>query len=119
MGSLWRRLAQDDAGFVVSSELVLVSTIAVLGMIVGLTSVRDQVVQELGDVSAAFSDMNQSYYLAPIIGHHSSTGGAAFLDTRDDCDSSGDPLFIEPACIQIDDYPYARPYAYWRTGVDI
>jgi len=39
----------DEAGFVVSSELRVNSgTILVLGVVVGLATVRDQVVQELG-----------------------------------------------------------------------
>jgi hypothetical protein len=36
---------------VVSAELALVATILVIGMVVGLTSIREQVVQELADVA--------------------------------------------------------------------
>jgi hypothetical protein len=115
MRSLGVRLWRDEVAFIVSSELVLVSTIGVLGMIVGLTTIRDQVVQELGDVAAAFSDVNQSYYWSPILGHHSSTAGSVFHDNLDDCDAPGDPPLFEPAGIWIcDDMvgPYAYPYAY-------
>ena len=35
------KLANDELGFIISAELVLVMTIAVLGMVVGLTAVRD------------------------------------------------------------------------------
>jgi hypothetical protein len=111
MRTLLLRLWRDEAAFVVSSELVLITTTAVLGTIVGLTTMRDQVVQELGDVAAAFSDVNQSYYWAPIIGHHASTGGSGFVDTLDDCDGVGDPPLVEPAGIWICDYPGAYPYA--------
>jgi Flp pilus assembly pilin Flp len=55
------RLVRDEAGFVVSAELVLVATIVVIGMITGLSTVRDQVVTELADVADAVSAVNQSY----------------------------------------------------------
>ncbi len=83
------RLWNDEAGFVVSSELVLLGTILVIGMIVGLTTVRDQVVQELADVAGAISDLNQSYSFAAITGHDASTAGSDFNDLRDHCDPAG------------------------------
>ena len=42
---MFRKLWKDEAGFIVSAELVLVATMLVIGMIVGLTVVRNQVVQ--------------------------------------------------------------------------
>ena len=47
------RFWSDEAGFIVSTELILIATILVIGMLVGLVSVRDQVVQELADVAEA------------------------------------------------------------------
>ena len=55
------KLIDDEQGFVISAELVLVMTIAVLGMVVGLTAVRDSITQELNDISHAFGAVNQSY----------------------------------------------------------
>jgi Flp pilus assembly pilin Flp len=80
------RLWADELGVVVSAELVLVLTILVIGMIVGLTSLRDQVVQELADVGAAVASLNQSYSFSAISGHHSSTAGSEFIDLLDSCD---------------------------------
>src|SRR5690606_17017543 len=97
---LFQQLWSDELGAVVSSELVLVITIAVIGMIVGLTTLRDQVVQELGDVALAIASMNQSYSFSAITGHHSSTAGSGFVDTLDDCDGE-DPSGAEPACIDV------------------
>ena len=37
MSNVFATLINDEAGFIISAELVLVSTIAVLGMIVGLS----------------------------------------------------------------------------------
>jgi len=51
----------DEAGFVISAELVLVLTIAVLAMIVGLSEVAVAVNTELNDVSNAIGALNQSF----------------------------------------------------------
>ncbi len=91
----------DEAGFVVSSELVLIGTILVLGVVVGLATVRDQVVQELGDLALAISNINQSYSFSGVTGHTSSTAGSVFADQLDFCDSNLDPANAEPACISV------------------
>ncbi|HAH47141.1 MAG TPA: hypothetical protein DCM07_20260 [Planctomycetaceae bacterium] len=97
----------DEAGFVVSSELVLIGTILVLGVVVGLATVRDQVVQELGDLALAISNINQSYSFSGVTGHTSSTAGSMFEDLTDFCDPTTDTADEEPACIfvQIDPEP--------------
>ena len=58
---LFNRLWHDERGFVVSSELILLATIVVIGLLVGITVWRDAVVQELGDTGAAIGQLNQSY----------------------------------------------------------
>lgn len=55
------KLFNDEAGFIVSAELVLISTLLVIGMIVGLSSVQHAVVAELNDVGNAIGSLNQSY----------------------------------------------------------
>jgi len=95
---LWR----DDLGFIVSAELVLVATILVIGMIVGLATVRDQVVQELGDFGLAIGQVNQSFSWSGITGHTSSVAGSAFTDTGDFCDDAeAQTAGTPPACIAI------------------
>ena len=80
------RLWSDEAGFIVSTELALIATILVIGLIVGLTSIRDQVVQELADIAGMVSQLNQSYSFSAITGHHSSTAGSYGTDNVDSCD---------------------------------
>jgi hypothetical protein len=94
---LWR----DDLGFVISSELILVATILVIGMIVGLATLRDQVVQELGDVGAAFSQLVQSYSFSGITGHTSITAGSAFEDFTDFCDDPAEEADQPPLGISV------------------
>ncbi len=90
---------KDEAGFVVSTELVLIATILVIGMVVGLATVRNAVVQELGDVAMAIGNINQSYTYTGVQGRNNSsaTAGSAFQDELDFCDQvNGDDLVNAP-----------------------
>ena len=93
-----RKLFNDEAGFVVSAELILVATIGVLSMVVGLSAVRDAITSELVDVSNAFGSISQTYnYRSLSKGvtaggpgtNHGSAAGAGFNDGTDDCDCVG------------------------------
>ena len=84
-----KQLWNDETGFIVSAELVLVATILVIGMITGLTSVRDAVISELADVGQAISNINQSYSYGGAVAHCGSTAGSVFVDQTDFCDITG------------------------------
>jgi hypothetical protein len=60
------KFAGDEAGFIISAELVSVTTIAVLGMVVGLAAVRDVVTNELNDIADAFGAVSQTYHVAGL-----------------------------------------------------
>jgi len=93
-----RRIWKDESGFVVSTELVLIATILVIGMITGLVSVRDQVVQELEDVAVAIGNINQSYEYYGLTGCAAATSGSDFTDELDWCERPGglDPTGLAP-----------------------
>jgi len=55
------RFFRDDAGEMAATDLILINSIVCLGMIVGLASFRDQVVQYYGDAALALESLNQSY----------------------------------------------------------
>jgi hypothetical protein len=80
-------LVADEHGFVVSSELMMMSTIAVIGLMVGLAAARDAVVSELSDVVGSLQDINQSYSVDGVVYHNSNVAGFDFLDDLDECDS--------------------------------
>ena len=90
MTTLFNQLYHDDAGFIVSAELVLVSTIVVLGMIVGLSELATNVNQELEDVGSAFGSINQTFRYSGNSGHKGSSTGSIFWDDTDDCDCDCD-----------------------------
>lgn len=83
------RFWADENGFVISSELILVGTLLVLGMIVGLTELRNQVVQELADLAIAIGNVSQTYTYSAVEGHTAATAGSAFVDLHDYCDEGG------------------------------
>lgn len=80
------KLWNDDAGVVLSSELVLILTILVIGMIAGLSALQISVVQELGDVAAAFGAISQSYSYGGVTSCCATTDGSFFDDLGDQCD---------------------------------
>ncbi|PQO42154.1 Flp family type IVb pilin [Blastopirellula marina] len=61
MLNLLKQLWNDERGFVNSAELILIATLAVIGMIVGLAAMRDSFTQEMADTGAAVGEVNQSY----------------------------------------------------------
>jgi len=82
------QLWKDEHGFVISSELVFVATLLVIGMVTGLTTIRDQVLGELGDVADAVSEVDQSYAYSAVTAHASSTAGVNFADANDFCEAN-------------------------------
>ena len=78
----------DQNGSIVSAEIMLVASILVLGVIVGVKSVRDSIVTELADVGQAFSSFDQSFCVSGVCGHGASSRGGQFQDQADFCDTA-------------------------------
>ena len=105
-----RKLWNDEAGFIVSAELVLIATILVIGMIVGLVSVRNQVVQELVDIGQAIGNLSQSYAFGGINKWGMAmTEGAYYNDKADFCQENAaqDPGHEPGGICIIGNYPCA------------
>lgn len=109
LGRLWN----DERGFIISAELVLVATIVVIGLIVGLVCVRNQVVQELVDVGQAIGSVSQSYAYSGVKGAshgiYAWTDGSYYIDLRDFCQAwqqSGQ----EPGGISCRMWPEGAPW---------
>ncbi|QDT64659.1 hypothetical protein [Calycomorphotria hydatis] len=82
------QLWNDEAGVIISAELVLVLTIGVIATVVGLNAVSKSVINELKDVSGAIGAVNQSYYVQGFKNVHGNAGakGFGFSDQSDECD---------------------------------
>lgn len=112
MLSILKQLMNDERGFVVSSELVLILTIGVIGLIVGLDSVQNAVVTELSDIASAIGASNQTYMYSgwqQITGTTTlaSTAGSYFADQLDAGDAvnisglaSNGVTIVAPAAIE-------------------
>lgn len=90
---MFQQLMRDEAGFIVSAELVLIATIVVIGLIVGLSEVQHAVVSELNDVADAIGSLNQSYAFTGFSSYKTQGGGikafsngSFFIDVGDECD---------------------------------
>lgn len=98
MSKFWN----DEAGVIISAELVLVLTICVLGVIVGLSSVVVAVNTELVDIAHAIGVLNQSFGFPGFTGCKkggrpiSYTFGSSFIDSIDDCDCHSSCDLIGP-----------------------
>jgi Flp pilus assembly pilin Flp len=87
-----QNLWNDESGVIISAELALVLTIAVLAMVVGLSEVAVAVNTELNDLSNAIGALNQSYWYtgfrAEDTKRKSAITGSRWDDGHDDCDDN-------------------------------
>lgn len=93
MSAIWRSLLRDERGFVITAELVLISTVLILGLVAALSAVKVAIAGELGEVAGSIGSLNQSYYTNGFHGGrslsgvvHARTYGSAFLDREDSTD---------------------------------
>ena len=95
----------DDKGSIVSTELLLLATVLILGLISGIAATRDAVVSELADVGGALQDFNQCFEVAGIDGHSATIHGSHFQDAVDFCDSSEDQAGSADNCVTFNGSP--------------
>ncbi len=96
MTHMLTQLLHDEAGFIVSAELVLVATICVLALVVGLSEVSHAVNQELEDVASAFGAINQTYSYYGAEGCKGQWEGSSYWDSADVCDNDCDIVATWP-----------------------
>ena len=84
--TMLKKFWADEAGFLVSSELVLIATMLVLGLLVGLNTLRNSITSELDDVADAIGNINQDYSYSGLTGHSASVAGTVFDDVEDFCE---------------------------------
>ncbi len=84
------RLWKDEAGAILSAELVLLMTITVIGLIVGMRALAGAVNAELADLGSAIGRVDQSFSYGGSSYCCARTYGSAFNDKVDTCDSDAD-----------------------------
>lgn len=102
--NLMRQFWQDEAGVIVSTEIILVMMLLVFGLIAGMASLRDAVAQELGDTGLMVNSLNQTYSFLGNTNTVDSTINAAtpssnFADLLDE--NNADTTVQEPAGLSL------------------
>lgn len=90
------RFLNDEAGFLISAELVLIFTLVFCAVAVGVAMVKDSLVTELSDVAESIGALNQSYTFRSVTANnsvgssnHAVCNGSGYVDEADDCDCQG------------------------------
>jgi hypothetical protein len=91
MRNLIAKFWNDDCGALIATEFLFVATILVIGIIVGLASVRDAVNAELAELANAILALSQGYTVSGVSGCCSAVEGSQAIDTPG--------LVIPPTCV--------------------
>jgi hypothetical protein len=94
---MWKRLWRDERGGLEAMGVILLYTIVVFGAVTGLVSLRDQIVQQYGDVAAALDHLDQSW--------HADNMGKGYVDPAPTFD---DAINTEPAKLNVRQSPIAE-----------
>ena len=85
---LFRRFWRDQRGESSAMAMILLTTIVAFGALTGLVTVRNHIVQEMGDFALAIENLNQSF----------TTSNATFVDLGP---FPTDPVNAAPACLDL------------------
>ncbi len=100
-----KRLQGDTYGTALSTELILVATVVLIGLATSSTALRDAVISELSDVGGAVQDLQGCYSVNGLRGHSSHVAGMSYGDSLDHCDNSDDAPGVADNCIVFDGPP--------------
>ncbi len=103
MQRIWTQLWKDQRGAVSAVSALLLYTILVLGVTVGLVTLRNQMVQEFGDLSVALDSLDQSWQV-----RYSWDPDDEFRGTTGLGPTLTDPDGSEPAGISVQKPPIAE-----------
>ena len=79
------KLSKKQAGFVMTTELVLLSTVMVVGLVAGMVTMRDALTAEMEDVAEAIGQLDQTYAFNGIVNGENTAAieGSGFGDATD------------------------------------
>ncbi len=98
---MFKQLWNDEQGFIISAELILVAAILIIALVAGLSSVRDGVIEELSDFGQAIGDTDQSFMVGGTRAASSATAGFGFNDARDVGDNGATTSTVNSRCLVI------------------
>ena len=79
------KLSRKQAGFVMTTELVLLSTVMVVGLVAGMVTMRDALTAEMEDVAEAIGHLDQTYAFNGIVNGENTAAieGSVYGDATD------------------------------------
>lgn len=98
---MFAKLWKDDAGALIATEFLFVATILIIGLIVGLATVRDAVTAELSELSNAILALSQGYTISGLSGCCSEVQGSQTLDFPGLVPPSGCQANFFPSVIEV------------------
>jgi Flp pilus assembly pilin Flp len=81
MMNVFSRMWNDDAGYIISTEMLLIFVILVLGLIAGWANLRMAIVNEFTESANTILTLNQSYTISALSGCSGTSGGSNATDT--------------------------------------
>ena len=99
--SVLRRFWNEDEGTVLSAELVIYSTLLVIGILSGASAVQTAVVTELGDMASAIGAVNQSFSFGGVQAQNGTIPGSSWTDDLDTCDECDAQTGDTSACLEV------------------
>jgi|SRR5581483_157396 len=81
MQRLFARLWADDAGALIASEFLFLTTTLVIGTVVGQASVRNAVNAEFAEFGSTLTGLNQSFIVFGQVGCGAMVEGTQVIDT--------------------------------------
>ena len=75
------RFWRDDNGAIISAEYLFVATILVIGIVVGLTSLRQAINTELTELGNALLALSQGFTINGTSNDNASVDGSQVIDT--------------------------------------
>jgi len=86
----------DECGSVYSMEIILCTLVLVFGLLAGFTAYRNAVAQELGDISVALDEIDQSFNYDLVV-----AGGGTVTRQFVDATTLTDPVGAPPAGLSL------------------
>lgn len=100
MRNIINQLLADEAGFVLSAELVLVGTISVIGLVAGMSQVRGALLEEYDDIAESLSSLDQSYQYSGFRGCKSMTAGSAYFEDGREVEVDFTEVYRGNGCVE-------------------
>jgi Flp pilus assembly pilin Flp len=81
MREIFGKLWADDSGVLTALEFLLIASILTLGLIVGLTALRNAIVTEFEELANAILALSQGFSVGGLSGGAASVDGSQAFDT--------------------------------------